>query len=55
MFFWHVLKGDDKDADKDPEDVAEGEAPSLVAAMKAAEAAAFPHWLGEEAIKSRAE
>ena len=55
MFFWHVLKGDDKDADKDPVDVAEGEAPSLVAAMKAAEAAAFPHWLGEEAIKSRAE
>ena len=55
MFFWHVLKGHDKDADKDPVDVAEGEAPSLVAAMKAAEAAAFPHWLGEEAIKSRAE
>jgi hypothetical protein len=43
-----LLKGDDKDADKDPVDVAEGEAPSLVVAMKAAEAAAFPHWLGEE-------
>jgi hypothetical protein len=54
-FRWYVLKSDDEDDDKDPVDVAEGEAPSLVAAMKAAEVAAFPHWLGEEAIKSRAE
>jgi hypothetical protein len=53
-FRWFVLKSDEDD-DKDPVYTAEGEASSLVAAMKAAEAAAFPHWLGAEAIKSRAE
>ena len=36
-FFWHVLK----DNDDDTVNVAEGEAPSLVAAMAAAEAAAI--------------
>jgi hypothetical protein len=39
VFFWHVLKDDD---DKDAVDVAEGEVPSLVAAMAAAEAATAP-------------
>jgi hypothetical protein len=40
MFFWHVLKDNDEDADKDPVDVAEGDEPSMIAAMAAAEAAA---------------
>jgi hypothetical protein len=37
LFFWHVNKTEDDD--KDVVDVAEGDAPSLVAAMAAAEAA----------------
>ena len=48
-FYWCVLKRED--ADKDATDVSEGGAPSLVAAMKAAEVAAFPHWLAEQAVK----
>jgi hypothetical protein len=48
-FYWCVLKRED--ANKDATDVAEGGAPSLVAAMKAAEVAAFPHWLAEQAVK----
>jgi hypothetical protein len=38
LFFWHVNK--DGDDGKRATDVAEGEAPSLIAAMAAAEAAA---------------
>jgi hypothetical protein len=40
MFFWHVLKDNNKDADKDAVNVAEGDEPSMIAAMAAAEAAA---------------